>query len=135
MDKNNDVALIDFSSGKFKRALRYVLGAGTFALADACNTAIVIQHELKNIIGRSLKIKILTDSETFFNAIIRNASTIKRRLIIDVKAAREAYNCVIVEDVIWIRRNYILEDAMTKTCMLPQLIGLTKTGKIEYVIE
>ena len=91
-----------------------VLGAETFALADACDAAIVLQHELKGILKRTLKIRILTDSDTLFKVVIRNAATTEKRLMIDVKAAREAYNQGIIEDVMWIRRDYNLADAMTK---------------------
>ena len=55
--------------------------------------------------------------------------------MIDVKAAREAYNQGVIEDVMWIRRDYNLADAMTKSNILPQLIKVMETGKIEYEIE
>lgn len=53
----------------------YVLGAETVALADTCNAAFIIQHDLKHVRGISLKIKILTDSAKLFNFMIRNAAT------------------------------------------------------------
>lgn len=37
-----------------------------------------------------MKTNILTDSKTFFNVIIRNASTTERRLMVDMKAAQKA---------------------------------------------
>lgn len=55
--------------------------------------------------------------------------------MIDVKDSREACNDGIVENVIWIRRNYNLADAMTKTSIVPQSIKVMKTGKIEYEID
>lgn len=60
-------------------------------LANNCNAGIVIQHDLKQIINRRIKTKILTDSKTIFNIILRNASNTEIRLMIDVKAAIEAY--------------------------------------------
>lgn len=127
-DKNNDVSLIGFSSVLSRRVVRPVLGAETFSLAYACDAATVMQHKLKNILGRRLKIKILADSETLFNFIIRDASTTERRLMIHVKAVREAYNDVTVEDDIWIRRNYNLADVVTKTSLLPLFNKVMKTG-------
>ena len=46
-DKDRNVSFIDFSSVKSRRVVRSILGAETFALADACDATIVIQHEHK----------------------------------------------------------------------------------------
>lgn len=69
-DKHQNSSLIDYSSIKPRKNVRSVLGAETFS-----NVAIVIEHDLKQIINRRIKIKILTHIETLFNVIIRNAST------------------------------------------------------------
>ena len=55
--------------------------------------------------------------------------------MIDVKEAREAYNRGIVEDVIWIGRNFNIADAMTKATNQPLLAEVMKTGKTHYEIE
>lgn len=82
-----------------------------------------------------MKTKILTGSETIFNVIIRNASTIERRLMVDIKATSEAHNEGTINDVMRIIRDQNLEDSMTKTKILPQLVEKIKTGKIKYEIE
>lgn len=73
-DKDNKANLIDYVSNKSRRVVRSVLGAETFGLANACDSAIVIQHNLKQILGKTLKIQVLRYSETLFNVKIRNAS-------------------------------------------------------------
>lgn len=50
---------------------------------------------------------------------MRNSSITEQRIIIDIKAGMESYNEVIINDVIRIRREYNLEDAMTKASVLP----------------
>lgn len=135
-DKNTNSALTDFSIVKSRTLIRSVLGVQTFSLADSCEAAIPIRHELKNITIRTFKIKILTYKyEILFNVIIHNASTTESILMIDVKASREAYNDGIVEDSIWIRRSYNLTNVMTKTSILAQLLDVIETGNIEYEIE
>lgn len=134
-DNENNGNIIDYSSTKSRRVVRSVLGAETFGMADACDAAIVIQHDMKKILKRTFKIKLLTDSETLFNVVIRNASTTERRLMIDIKAAREAYNEGTINDVVWIRRDYNLADAMTKYKILPQLVEFLQTGKVRYEVE
>lgn len=71
---------------------------------------------------KNLKMQVLTDSETLFNFIISNVPTTEKRLMIDVKAAREAYNEGIIDDVIWILRKYNLADAMKKASIVPELV-------------
>lgn len=60
----------------------------------------------------------MTDSETLFNVIIRNASTKGRRVMIYVKAARETNNDGIIYDIIWIQKKFNLADAITKSTIL-----------------
>lgn len=133
-DKNNTAPLIYYSSIKSRRIVRSVLGAEKFGMADACDSSIILKHEIKKIKGESIKINIITDSETLFDDIILNTSTIERRLMIDIKAAREAYNEVIINDLIWIRMDYNLADTMKKSKVLPQLVAVMKTGKTKYEV-
>lgn len=73
---------------KYRKIIRYVLGAETFGLADACDSAIVIQNELKHGPHKRLKTKILTGNEKFFKVLIRNATTTGRTLMSDIIVAR-----------------------------------------------
>lgn len=61
-----------------------------------------------------MKITIVTDSATLFNVMIKNAPTTEMRKMIDIKAAREAHNEDIIDDIIWKRRKYNVAEAMTK---------------------
>lgn len=88
-------------------------------MSDACDASIVLTHDMKKIAVQSTKIKILTDRETLFNAIIFNASTTERRLMIDIETEREGYKEGTSNDVIWIRSEYNLVDEMTKSKILP----------------
>lgn len=118
-DKSNNANLIDFASVNPRRVVRSALGADKFGLADACDASILIRQDLRLILKQTLKILILTDSERLFSVIICSGQTTEKRLMIDIKAAREAYNEVIGDNIIWIRRNYNLVDAMTKSGYQP----------------
>lgn len=61
--KDNMANLIDSDNNNSRRVVRSVLGAEIFGLADVCDSAIVIKHELKVELGKTLKIQVLTDSE------------------------------------------------------------------------
>lgn len=121
--------MIYYSCIKSRRLVISVLGAETLGLADACDESISLKRYVKKITGQSINIKLLTDNETVFNFIIRSASTTKRRLMINIKAARQAYNEVTINDLIWIKRYYNLEDDMKKSKILPQLVAAIQSGK------
>lgn len=104
-------------------------------MADTFYASIILQNDLINFLKNKGKMKILNDSEKLVNVAIMNASTRDRRLMVDIKAARDAYNEGIVNDIIWIRLEYNLSDAMTKHKILPQLFDLLQTGKIKSEIE
>lgn len=82
-----------------------------------CNSA-----RLKVSTRITLKIQLLIEREPLFNVIIRTASPTEKRLIIDEKVAREAYNDVIVDDIILLGRNYNVSDVIKKTTIIPEFI-------------
>lgn len=88
-DKYNNENLIKYASVKSRRVIRSVLGADMFALEDACDAAILLQHDLNIIINKTLKISLLTDSATIFNFIIRNAPTTENASCSTLKQAEK----------------------------------------------
>lgn len=85
---------------KSRIVIRSVLGEKAFRLTDECDTAIILQHNLRKILGRTLKIKIWTANATLFNRLIRNVPSTEKILVIYIKAAIEAYNDGIINDII-----------------------------------
>lgn len=55
--------------------------------------------------------------------------------MVDVKAAREAHNEGIIDDMIWIRRKYNLADAMTESAILPEFITAIEKNQSHYEVE
>lgn len=66
-DKQIRETLIDYESNKSRRVVRSVLGEETFGLADVCDSTIAIQHDLKQMLKKTQRIQVLTDSENLFN--------------------------------------------------------------------
>lgn len=87
------------------------------------------------MLKNNLKIQVLNDSETLINVIIRNASTTEKRLMLDVKYANEAYNDVIIDGIIWIRRKLNMADAVTKSTILPECFESLDKSQLHYEIE
>lgn len=72
---------------------------------------------------------IPTESETLFNVITLNRTNTEKVLMIYIKAARVAYDEGIIDDIIWIRRNYNLADAMRKATTSQDFAGNLEKGK------
>lgn len=120
--KDKKANLIDYTSVKYLCVVASVLGAETFPLADAFKNAILLQHYLKIILNRTLKIALLSHSATLFNVMTRNAPTTENRFMVGIKAAQEAYNNEITDGIIWIRRTFNLADAMAKPTINAELL-------------
>lgn len=84
---------------------------------------------------KKLKIKMLTSCEALFNAIKRNDFKREKRLIIDVKGAREVYNDGIVDESIRIKRKFSLGDGMSKSEILPELVESIQQNLLYYNVE
>lgn len=104
-------------------------------MADSCDVVTVIQNDLLNILCNKRKIKILTESKTLFILVINNTFTKDRRLLVDIKATREAYKEGIVNCIIWIRLKYSLSDTTTKDKIIPKLVEFLQTSKVKSKIE
>lgn len=70
-----NATLIDLVSIKCRHVVRSVFVVEVVALANACNTAIPVNHELKRILKKTPYITVLIDSVTLFNVMIKNTPT------------------------------------------------------------
>lgn len=66
-DKQHRENLIDYARNKSRRAIISILWEETFEFADACDSSIVIKRYLKDLLGKRLKIQVLTYIESLFN--------------------------------------------------------------------
>lgn len=66
--------------------------------------------------------------------IIINASTREKRLIVDAKAAREAYKGGIIYYIIQFQRNFNPSNAMTNAAILPEFVAVLEKNQLHYVI-
>lgn len=100
-DKTNVANLTEYARNNSRRVARPVLGAEKFDLADTCDSAILIQNSSSEALGKTLRIQVLTGTETLFNIIKSNSSTSEKIVMVDVEAAREAYKGKIIHYIIW----------------------------------
>lgn len=85
-DRKDNGNIIYSWSSKFGRLARSVLAAKSFGMANDCDAALVIKHDLTKILNKIHKMKTLADIETLYNVSIStqvtsNASQTKRKLM------------------------------------------------------
>lgn len=134
-DRTKRANWLHYASYKSKRIVRSVLGGETYAFADGFDFAFTLRHDIENILGRKLSITMLTDSESLFKVIIKASTTTERRLMIDIRATREAYVREEINDVGWISSEDNIADAMTKLSPCKSLDNLMQTGQLHMQVQ
>lgn len=83
-EKYNTAKFIYHASFKSRRVLKSVLGAENLPLANECDATIILQHELRSILNKTVNLTLLTDSVKLFNIVIRNAHNTEKRLMTNI---------------------------------------------------
>jgi Reverse transcriptase (RNA-dependent DNA polymerase) len=113
-DDAGHVCLLDGGSKKCDRVTRSVMGAELFALAHGFDRALIIQDFLRNCLQKSFGILLITDSMGIFDAITNLSQFREKRLLIDAHALRNAYTSGELMDIVHVRSEHNLADALTK---------------------
>ena len=90
-DSNGNCQPLFWSSHKSKRFSRSVLGSETMAFADAFDMDYALNNDLHNMTSLDIPIIMLTDSRSLFVFITKAKTTSEKRLLIDVKVVKDAY--------------------------------------------
>lgn len=134
-DKFNRCNVLSFRSYKSRRVVRSVLGGEIYAFADGFDVAYMLRFDLESILNRTLRLCILTDSKSLFDTIVKNSFISEKRLMIDVQAAREAYQKLEISDIGHISGPDNPADGLTKPQPCPALTKLLTTGIADHPIN
>lgn len=134
-DKYNVANVLHFVSHKSKRVARSVLGAETYAFADAFDFSYCAKNDLEQILNKKVPLHIITDSKSLFDVITQCSNTSERRLMIDLEAVREAYESHSISNVGFVRGPNNPADGLTKSGNCPPLIDILKTGLDNSIVE
>ena len=113
-DLNGNCQPLFWSSHKSKRVSRSVLGSETMTFADAFDMAYAMKNDLHNMTSLDIPIVMLTDSLSLFDVITKAKITSEKRLMIDVKVVKDAYQRNELHNIGFIRSEYNPADALTK---------------------
>lgn len=133
-DKSNKCSIISYCSYKSRCVVRLSSAGETLALADAFDTAIVLQHDIELILKRTVPILLLTDSQSLFAVLTTYSHTAERRLMLDLETLREAYTSKVIAKIGLIASERNAADAMTKLKANPSLWHLFSTNVIKHPV-
>ena len=112
-----------------------MVAAEVYAFMDCCDFAYTLKEDLKNILGRELKIALFTDSKSLFDTITSLSTVTEKRLLIDISAQRDSYNTGELYNIGLVLSESNLADPLTKRTKSPLLQKLMTTGKLDHPVN
>ena len=122
-DKKSCHAL-HYVSKKCPRVVRSVLGGEVCAFAEGFDFAFVISKELETSLKRKIPLQIFTDSKSLFDVITQCKTMAEKRLMIDIKGVRQAFDSEEITNVGLVASEHNPADAMTKITKCEALLKI-----------
>ena len=139
-DASNKCSILHYASIKSKRIVRSSMDGETLAFSAGFDAGFILRHDIELMTGMKIPIIMLTDSKSLFDVLTRAKYTTEKRLMVDIAAAREAYNDHVISNIALIDSADNPADALTKIGHNSALQNLLRTHRIshpiiQYVIE
>jgi hypothetical protein len=134
-DDSDTCAIVHFSSHKSKRVTGSTMAAKTLVFVDAFDNAFIIRHELTGMLSKDVPLLMMTESKALFDVITRARYTPEITLMVDVAAAREAYNDRSMVNIGLIRSRHNPADGLTKVAPNDAFLSLLMSSKVDHPIE
>lgn len=129
-DGTGQAHVLSYVSRKCKRVVRSIMAGEVYAFSTAFDEAYVIRYDLEQLYGCHVPLVMFTDSKQLFDVVTKASHSSEKRLMIDIAAAREAYNRHDITSVGLIASEHNLSDAMTKLRCGPALDSFLRTGVV-----
>lgn len=104
-DKTGSANCISFYSYKCGQVIRSVLGEQRCGSTHCLDMAYISRSGMEKSIKSRIPLTVLTNLESFLKIIVKSSTKTKKHLMIDVNAAREAFEKHKHDNVAWIRRD------------------------------
>ena len=127
--------VLSFSSRKSRRVVRSVMAGEVYAFGAAFDEAYMLRHDLERLYDCYIPLTILTDSKQLFDVVTRGSHPTEKRLLIDIAAAREAYNRREISNVGLVTSDNNMADSLTKVKPSGALGLLLATGVDRTPVE
>jgi hypothetical protein len=113
-DKTDAANIVHFGSSKCRRITRSVMAAELHGLVMGFDHAFMVASILQDILQREIAIDGYIDSKTVFDTVTRLASTMEKRLQIDVAGLQESHMKGELRSLYWIPSEQNYSDPLTK---------------------
>ena len=131
--------LVHWSSTKSKRVTRSVLASEIYGMVGGVDMAIAIGTTLQMITDQltlpTIPIIVCTDSYSLYECLVKLGTTKEKRLMIDIMALRQSYECRELFEIRWINGHDNPADAMTKSNPNKALEQFIETNTLRVRIE
>ena len=107
----------------------------TLAFVDAFDNAYILRNDLERMLGISMPLLMLTDSEQLFNVLTRARYTTEKRLMVDISATREAYSDHTITNIGLIHSDDNPADGLTKINGNGALQRLLQTNSLNHSVR
>lgn len=84
------------------------------AFLGGLDTACALRVEFQRMLQQSVQLLLLTDTQCLFDELTRGRQTVEQRLMIDMMAAREAYQSCEMENIAAIELRFNAADGFRK---------------------
>lgn len=125
-DANGNANLVEYSSRKCRRVTHSSLAGEIMAFSAGSDAGIILKHDLQLIMKQLIPLYMMTDSRGLFDMVTRNSYRAERRLMIDMAAIRQAYQCWDIDGIAHVSGASNPADAMTKIVQSGSLLDLMK---------
>ena len=129
VDDDDSAVPICFKSYKSRRVTRSVLSAEVIAFADLFDDAYALRSQAEQALKRSIPMHLLTDSKSLFDMISKGSRSSEKRIMLDIHAARQAYQAKEISNIGFVRSSDNLADGLTKQKMQAELFKLLQHAK------
>lgn len=129
-DGTGQAHVLSYTSRKCKRVVRSIMAGEVYAFSAAFDEAFVIRYDLERLYSRHIPLIMFTDSKQLFDVVTKASHPTEKRLMVDIAAARQAYNRQDISSVGLIASEHNLSDAMTKPRCGPALDTFLRTGVV-----
>ena len=113
-DAEDRCHILDYASRKCKRVVRSIMSRRVYTFAKGFDRAYAIKRTLEKVYPQNLRVTMLKDSKRMFDVITKASHSSGTRLMIDVAAAREAYNRNDISNVALVLSEHNIADVLTK---------------------
>ena len=111
------------------------MAAETLAFSDGFDQAYTLRRDIEQLIGKRIPITMLTDFQSLFDIITKSSYSAEKRIVIDIAAAKKAYQNQDLSDIGLVASKDNVADCLAKRAAGKELIETVTRGKLKMKVK